>query len=262
MSHVSVLVSSIPPPESTSHAALAGRPALWEPLARELTRRIVSGTYGEGALVPTEAQLGGEFLVSRTVVREGVKVLAEKGVLAVHRGRGTVVRPRSDWRPLDPDLLAARLEHGDRERVLRDVLALRKAIEPELAAGAARDADDRERAQLVARMDDLAHRRDDPSGYVDADDAFHRCIADIARQPLLAEVLKLLALPVSVQRRLTSRIPGGSPAASHRQHEAVFRAIVERDAASARTAMREHLEWAEDRLDSVLGGASVLKAAL
>ena len=106
---------------------------MWVPLMQELLERIVSGIYPEGTVLPSEGQLGAEFEVSRTVLRESVKVLTEKGVVSTWRGRGTIVEPASRWRTFDPDLLAARLRHPGGEDVVRELLILRKGIEPVLA---------------------------------------------------------------------------------------------------------------------------------
>jgi DNA-binding FadR family transcriptional regulator len=71
-------------------------------IARRLGARIVSGEMEEGAALPNEAALSKELGVSRTVVREAVKVLAAKDLLEVRPKTGTKVRPRRDWNMLDP----------------------------------------------------------------------------------------------------------------------------------------------------------------
>ncbi|WP_088288159.1 FadR/GntR family transcriptional regulator [Kineosporia sp. A_224] len=226
--------------------------SMWMPFAQELIVRIVSGRYPAGSLIPTETQLGEEFGVSRTVVREGTKVLADKGLLLSRRGLGTRVLDPSEWRTFDPDVLAARLEHGDRSTVLREVLVLRRSIEPELAARAAELAEDDELADLTQFMSTLAAAQRDTKAYMRLDAEFHARVAELGRNSLLRDVTRFLEHPVAIQRELTGKIPGASTKETHRQHNAVFLAIVDRDPERARVAMLDHIRWAEDRLDRVL----------
>ena len=72
--------------------------------------RIVSGDILPGEPLPPEDELVGDLSVSRTVVREAVRVLAEKGLVEARPKTGTRVRPRSDWNIGDPDVLSWRLE--------------------------------------------------------------------------------------------------------------------------------------------------------
>ena len=67
---------------------------------------IVHGELGPGAPVPTEDELVSQFQVGRSALREGVKVLAGKGLLESRTSAGTRVRPRESWNLLDPDVLA------------------------------------------------------------------------------------------------------------------------------------------------------------
>jgi GntR family galactonate operon transcriptional repressor len=234
---------------------VAANDSMWMPFAREMIDRIVSGRYPEGSLIPTETQLGAEFGVSRTVVREGTKILGDKGLLHSRRGLGTRVLDRSQWRSFDPDVLSARLEHGDRDVVLREVLVLRRSIEPELAARAAELATDDDLDEFRELMARVAAAQGDARLYMERDAEFHARIADLGRNSLLRDVTRFLEHPVAIQRELTGRIPGASTKETHRQHHAVFLAIVERDPERARVAMLDHIRWAEDRLDRVLTAA-------
>lgn len=231
---------------------MANHDSMWMPFAQELIVRIVSGRYPTGSLIPTETQLGEEFGVSRTVVREGTKILADKGLLLSRRGLGTRVLSPADWRTFDPDVLSARLEHGDRDVVLREVLVLRRSIEPELAARAADMSDDDDLASFAELMATLAAAQSDAKEYMRLDAEFHARVADLGRNSLLRDVTKFLEHPVAIQRELTGRIPGASTRTTHKQHDAVYQAIVRGDAEGAREAMLTHIRWAEDRLDKVL----------
>ena len=74
-------------------------PSLATQIARELGRRVVAGGYGVGELLEDEAALATRFQVSRSVIRDAVKILVGKGLLEVRRGIGTRVRERHRWGP-------------------------------------------------------------------------------------------------------------------------------------------------------------------
>lgn len=230
---------------------MGGRPEpMWVPVMRALLDRIVGGEYPEGSIIPSETELGAEFGVSRTVLRESVKVLIEKGLLSTWRGLGTRVEPMSQWRHFDPDLLSARLRLRDGEVVIRELLILRKAIEPILAAMAAETCDEPQLARLGARFDDLERHRDDHEGYARADAEFHAEIASIAGVGLAQEIFRLIKEPIDLARRQTIVIPGVLEVA-HAQHERIFRCIRDRDPAGASAVMFEHMAWNEERLNYV-----------
>jgi DNA-binding transcriptional MocR family regulator len=94
-------------------------------IARRLGARIVSGEMEEGAALPNEAALSKELGVSRTVVREAVKVLAAKDLLEVRPKTGTKVRPRRDWNMLDPEILEWQFSGPGALAHIRDLLEVR-----------------------------------------------------------------------------------------------------------------------------------------
>ncbi|WP_158220504.1 FadR/GntR family transcriptional regulator [Kineosporia sp. A_224] len=226
---------------------IAPKGPMWVPVMHELLDRIVTGAYPEGSALPSEGQLGAEFDVSRTVLRESVKVLTEKGLVSTWRGRGTIVEPAKHWRTFDPDLLAARLRHPGGEVVVRELLILRKGIEPVLASMAALAADDEQRASLQRRFDDLERWKDDPASYVLADGDFHAEIAEMSGVVIARDLFDLMAEPFTLARRGTALIPGGQEIA-HAQHRAILDGILARDGAASSAAMYEHMQSAEDRL--------------
>ncbi len=220
---------------------------LWVELQRILIERIVGGEYAPGSVLPTEPLLGAEFQVSRSVVREAVKVLTEKGLVRIDRGNGTLVTEKANWRSFDPMVLAARLRGPDGLDVLRELFILRRSVEPELAAMAAQNADDHALVKLSLRVDELNRQVSSPDEYPAADLAFHDAIADMSAIGLAQDFFKVISEPLIVSRTLTNRIPGGLEHA-HRDHLEIFGRIRDRDEDGARAAMRKHISWAEEHL--------------
>jgi DNA-binding FadR family transcriptional regulator len=220
-------------------------------VTRELVERVVRGRYEPGTPIPTEARLGEEFGVSRSVIRESVKAVEDRGLVRIERGRGTIVEPTTGWRRLDPLVLEAQLSFGDRGAVMRELIFFRKALEPEVAAIVASNASDIVVARLGSCVDALVGAAGDAEAYLTADGQFHRTLIDLAGMAIVREIFELIDEPVGVTRELTVGLPEVLRIA-HAQHLEVFGAIRAGDPDRARRAMREHMVWNENRLDQVL----------
>lgn len=84
---------------------LAAQKNLSYVLAEKLAQRILKGEYEPGTILPGEIELGEQFGVSRTAVREAVKTLTAKGMVLPRPRIGTRVMPQSNWNFLDQELL-------------------------------------------------------------------------------------------------------------------------------------------------------------
>lgn len=106
-------------------------------LASEIGLRIVRGDYPPGTILPNEAKWSETFDVSRSAVREAIKMLMAKSLLASRPKVGSWVEPKDRWNLLDRDVLSWYAASPDREAFLRTVQEFRHIIEPEAAAFAA-----------------------------------------------------------------------------------------------------------------------------
>ncbi|MCP5011987.1 MAG: FadR family transcriptional regulator, partial [Aestuariibacter sp.] len=79
-------------------------------VTNELGKSIIAGKYGEGSGLPTEAQLCDEYGISRTAVREAVKMLAAKGLISSRPRQGIRVEPPENWNLYDTSVLRWMLE--------------------------------------------------------------------------------------------------------------------------------------------------------
>src|SRR6478609_2920656 len=84
-----------PPERKSMHARIV----------RDLGMRIVAGTFKPGDRLPGESALLADYEVSRPVLREATRVLVAKGLVLSRQRAGAIVRPRSEWHLLDPDVL-------------------------------------------------------------------------------------------------------------------------------------------------------------
>jgi len=99
-----------------------------------LGREIVSGQIPSGGVLTLE-QLQERFGVSRTVVRECMRILESINLIHSRRRVGIVVRPPSEWTVLDARIIHWRLEGPGRDAQLRNLTELRLAVEPVAAGG-------------------------------------------------------------------------------------------------------------------------------
>lgn len=155
-------------------------------LVQQLGQMIVAGEVGyERPLVPEE--IGQRFEVSRTVVRESLRVLEAKGLVSARPNVGTRVRPVADWNLLDPDIIEWRAGGPQRDAMRRELFELRWGIEP-LAAhmAACRNHPDvvRRLAEIVVIMQH-AVAEPDPASFTRADAEFHVLLLQVAGNRLL-----------------------------------------------------------------------------
>lgn|SRR5664280_216947 len=214
------------------------RRGLHREIVDDLGRRIVSGAVEAGAFLPPEAGLSASLEVSRTVVREAIKVLAAKGLVESRPKLGTRVLPRDHWRLSDADVLGWQFETDD-GRLQEQVSEVRALIEPRAASLAATRRTDDEAVRLRKLMDQLAAAVDDPEEYVAADLALHASILDATHNQLLAELTSTLSVALRAGRTISTQVPSGVDNLSMGAHRQVVDAIVERDPESAFRAMSE-----------------------
>lgn len=226
---------------------------LHEGVVQQIVAQILSGTLAPGDSLPSEPTLAQQFGVSRTVIREAVRILAGKGLVAVKHGSGIQVQPSEQWNHLDPLLLFEQIRLGYDANLLDDLLELRRIVEVEVAALAAERRTPEDLRALHELVDGMRAVLDDPRAYTRLDVAFHDTILLAARNRFLMQTLRPASQALSIGRLISSKQPGG-PAASERSHEVILAAIERSDAEQARTAMRLHIVQFEQDIRTVLAG--------
>src|SRR4051795_10721606 len=103
-----------------------------------LVNVIVSGELSPGDSLPPELPLSQQFGVSRTVLRESIKRLEEKGLVSVVQGRGTVVQPTSVWNMMDQVVLTSLIANDKTLGVLDELTIVRARLEAAMAGETAR----------------------------------------------------------------------------------------------------------------------------
>ncbi|HEY0211575.1 FadR family transcriptional regulator [Sodalis ligni] len=164
-------------------------------LAEKLGQRILAGEYVAGDILPGEIELGDLFGVSRTAVREAVKILAAKGMLLPRPRIGTRVLPRHQWNYLDQELLSWWVTRENFDDVMAHFLIMRTSLEPQACALAAINAAEDEKYKLVLLMEEMSalHKRFDRERWISVDAQFHRHIYEISGNPFLSSFANLFS---------------------------------------------------------------------
>lgn len=225
-------------------------------VVHDLVSAIVTGEVAPGESLPPEADLSAHFGVSRTVIRESVKRIEEKGLVTVVQGRGTQAQPSTSWNILDPVVLSVLLENDSSLGVLDELSTVRGALEGSMSADVAGQHTTEELAQLRSALDRMAERIENEDDFNQADFDFHSLVMHLSGNRLAESITKIL-----FQRaRASQRFTGAPTQAAFRQtlveHSRVLDAIEAGDPAAAEAAMRAHIldAWQRRRLPNAKHG--------
>lgn len=171
-----------------THAdGFAARRTLHGQLVDALGRDIVSGHYPAGGTIDVAA-VQAERNVSKTALREALRVLGAKGLVDARQKRGTIVPPRSSWDLLDPDVLRWQVDAGGGTATLDALAEVRAIVEPAAARLAAQRRSEEDLRALEAALDDMVEAAGDPHAHAVADVAFHRILLAASGNELLGSI--------------------------------------------------------------------------
>ncbi len=199
----------------------------------------------EPVVFPNEAGLCKQLGVSRSILREAVKVLENKGLVEVKPRSGTRSKPRSEWHLLDPDVLCWQAETQMDPRLLRDLCEVRLAIEPTASGFAALRATAEEIGFIGAcleKWEGLAGTRD-PEEAIRLNLQFHEAVIKASRNPLFQQLNASIRQPLRAALSCTLQLPA-SPALEFEAHRTLFQALQRRDPLAARAASEEIVGFA------------------
>ena len=212
---------------------------VFERVAGQIERRILAGELRKGDRLPTERELAEQFQVSRTAVREALKILAQKGLVDMRPGRGTMVIDGADEALRHSLGLVMRLKLGEvgGSNMLVEV---REMLEVEIAGMAAARATDTEVAAMRVAVQTMDASLSNADAFIDADNLFHEALAQATQNPLILALINSIVSLLSEQRKQVFDTEGG-PQRGQVHHKNILDCIIRHDVESARTAMRAHL---------------------
>jgi GntR family transcriptional regulator, transcriptional repressor for pyruvate dehydrogenase complex len=200
---------------------------------------IAEGALSPGDRLPPERELAGMVGVSRSSLREGLKVLEMMGVISQRVGSGTRLNPAAASTLAEPLQFLLLLQ----DIKFDEVMEARLIVEPELAARAAerRTAEDLKALDgAIAMMEASA---DDPAQFVASDLDFHRAVYVASGNRVCSMLFSVVHQSLDELVRFTATlVEPGHTIGFHRRIQAAIR---RQDAEGARRRMREHLEDAQ-----------------
>jgi DNA-binding FadR family transcriptional regulator len=216
-------------------------------LVRKLGIGIVSGLYPAGQIMPNEAELLKENGVSRTAMREAIKILTAKGLLESRPRVGLRVRLAKEWNLLDPDVLAWYCEHGGFIKVAPKLMQMRRMFEPFSAGLAATNHTPEQLAHLTSCYDRMA-RSSNLDDWIAADLTFHEAILAATGNELLVPLGNMIREGLRILFTVSANNAEDS-FYSLPLHKDVLDAIAARDSASAMAKMVIILDRSDETMN-------------
>lgn len=204
--------------------------------------------YDYGQKLPNENELSEELGVSRTTLREAIRILVSAGILVVQRGKGTFVAGKLDR--MAGEQLAIH-EFSDTKVTLRDLYETRMIFEPEAAALACKRASDEEIAHILELGEVCQnHILRNPAGKerIQSEIAFHSAIIEASHNMFLGQFMPMLTQTIEKTFALDYNLDVIAEDA-YKDHIMIMNFLEKRDVQALRSAVTIHLHhafWTEE----------------
>ena len=217
---------------------------LHQNIVSQLHARIRQGALQHGARLPSERVLAEQFGVGRSSVREAIRSLELQGLVETRHGAGSFVNTQS----LDAVAALMASTQDSAADVLRDIFEMRRLLEPQIAALAARRATPQDVERLTAILVEQGRQIMEGETGVDADTEFHFTLASSTHNNALIKVVSAVEDVLRRSRDQSFQQPG-RPERSLESHRQILEMVRTGDAAAARRAMDHHLTAVEPAAD-------------
>ncbi len=211
---------------------------LSDKVTEAILQTIVSNRLKPGDALPPERELGKQFGVSRTVIREAIRALHAKGLLEVRSGSGVRIVA------VDAKTVRESMRHFVKGSMLEyaKVDEVRRVLEVAAAGIAAKRATPEDIEHIDATLARMSESVDDLKTSIEVDLAFHRAIAAATHNELFNVLHDSIGeMLVEVRRRNLSLGPDERRLVID-MHRAIRDRVAEHDPAAAQQAMRDHLD--------------------
>jgi GntR family galactonate operon transcriptional repressor len=216
--------------------------SLFAHVVESLGARIVRGELGAAMPFPKEADLSVEYAASRSVIREAVKALAARGLIASQARTGIRVLEPFNWNLLDVEVLNWRYSAIPPAQFYGELFEIRRMIEPQAARLAAERGTQEEIIAVAKAYDQMSKGAQVDGSGIAADLLFHRSILAASHNALLLQMGNLIAVGLDIAHRISTE----SFVVFLPMHQAVCEAIARRDGEAACIAMQHLLSQSHE----------------
>lgn len=220
------------------------RPRVMHDVTKAIASDILSGRHQPGTSLPSENDLGAEYRVSRTVIREALKVLAAKGLVHSRPRVGTIVCDEDNWNIIDPQLLAWHAPNVPDEKLFDAILETRRAVEPLVTELAAMRATLQEIADIEAAWQGMAAADEDLARFSRSDIAFHQILYAASHNPVFRQIGGMIDAALKFALETTASISLDRRLEAVKAHRDVVEALRMRDREAAGRAANHILDLA------------------
>lgn len=232
-----------------SDVAPVTRDRLYEQVAQRIQEVILAAERPPGSKIPTEREMGEQFGVSRTVIREALKALSERGLVTIRPGRGAYVADPVDSALSEPIRLLYQLHNFSYDNLVE----VRRVLEVEIAGMAAERALPDQLEKMRSAVAEMDEHYGDLEAFVLTDQHFHVTLAEATQNAMFPILIGSIGGLVHESRQLMFGVRG-SPYRGQSYHRALLEAVERRDVVAARQAMRDHLAQVETDIQAVSQG--------
>jgi len=210
---------------------------LSEKIAENIKQMIIDKKLNPGDKLANELELTEELNVSRSTIREAIKILVSRNILVVKRGKGTFVskKPGFSKDPLGVSFM-------DKEDILKYLYETRLIIEPEIAFLAAQRATKENIAQLEKAYEGIKKDIMEGKDHTKLDIKFHNIIAKSSQNPIINRIVPIINEGISEGYRETKDIPESADKVLY-HHKNILEAIKNKDSKTAKRFMDEHIKY-------------------
>jgi GntR family transcriptional repressor for pyruvate dehydrogenase complex len=215
-------------------------------ILEQIRELIHSGEFLPGERLPSEIKMAQQLFVSRSSLREALNALIHLGYLQ-RQNKGLYVTLETKWRTN----LSFHFSRSQEDQAIAEMIEVRKIIESELSALAAKRAKVEDIHALEESLKKMKVNLSDPVAFVSSNQHFHLCIARAAQNKILGEFIEKIGdllksnIALIIQKSTISK-------RSLRYHQQIFEAIRNRDAYRARKAMAHHIADIEKEFVKIL----------
>ena len=233
---------------------LSRRPRVRHNVTAAIGTDICGGTFPPGTVLPRESDLCQTYGVSRTVIRESLKVLETKGLVRGRPRVGTIVCDRAEWNLLDAQILEWMGPDVFSAELLGSILEARRTVEPAAAFLAASRATAEEIAGLERACGEMEAAEGDLEAFTAADTRFHETLLRASHNKVFHQLSSIIHAALSHALHASNRAAAKRDEALA-EHRALADAVRLRDGARAEACSRRILDLAARDLSGLMGKA-------